>query len=181
MLRGEIMKFLKDNTIVDINEAKPVDAEELLELFKKIGSESTYLIMDHHGLDLTVEEEKDYLQKANDSKTTKYFVARVDGKIVGDCGIKGHKSPKTKHNVDLGISILKEYWNKGLGTLLMEHTINYARITGLIKNIFLEVREDNDFAIKLYEKMGFKKVGVMPDKIYLEGKYYDEIIYLLQI
>jgi RimJ/RimL family protein N-acetyltransferase len=51
----------------------------------------------------------------------------------------------------------------------------------LIKNIFLEVREDNNFAIKLYEKMGFKKVGVMSDKIYLDGKYYDEIIYLLQI
>lgn len=175
------MKFLKDNTIVDIKEALPEDAEELLELFKKIGSESTYLIMDHKGLDISLEEERKYLKEANDQVTTKYFVARVNGAIVGDCGIKGHKAMKTKHNVDLGISVLKEYWNKGLGSILLEHTINYARITAEIKNIYLEVREDNEFAIKLYEKMGFKKVGVMPDKIFLDGKYYDELIYLLQI
>jgi len=175
------MKFLKDNTIVDIMEAKPNDAEELLALFKQIGSESTYLIMDKNGLDLTLEEEREHLKKANDSITTKYFVAKVKDQIVGDCGIKGHKSPKTKHNVDLGISVLKDYWNKGLGTILMEHTINYARITGEIKNIYLEVREDNLSAIKLYENMGFKRVGLMPDKIFLDGKYYNEIVMLLQI
>ncbi len=175
------MKFLKDNTIVDIMEAKPEDAEELLELFKKVGSESTNLIMDHNGLDISLEEERKYLKEANEAITTKHFVAKVDGKIVGDCGIKGHKASKTKHNVDLGISVLKEFWNKGLGTILLEHTVNYARITAEIKNVYLEVREDNDFAIKLYEKLGFKKVGVMPDKIFLDGKYYDELIYLLQI
>ncbi len=175
------MKFLKDNTIVDIMEATPDDSEELLTLFKQIGSESTFLIMDKNGLGISLEEENEYLRKANESITTKYFVAKVKDKIVGDCGIKGHKSPKTKHNVDLGISVLKDYWNKGLGTILMEHTINYARITGEIKNIYLEVREDNDNAIKLYENMGFKKVGVMPDKIYLDGKYYNELIFLLQI
>lgn len=95
--------------------------------------------------------------------------------------LKGHDSPKTKHNVDLAVTVKKDYWKKGLGTLLLEHAINYARITGEVKNIYLEVRKDNIPAIKLYEKQGFKKVGEMPDKIFYDGKYISELVYLLQI
>lgn len=175
------MKFLKDNTIVDITEALPKDAKDIIEYFKIVGSESTYLIMDETGLNMTVEEEEAYLEKANSTKTNKIFIAKNKDEIIGEVGLKGHKSPKTKHNVSFGITVKKAYQNKGLGTLLIEHAINYARITGSIKNIYLEVREDNDYAIKLYKKNGFKQVGVMPDKIFIDGKYKDELIFLLQI
>ena len=175
------MKFLKDNTIVDIREALPSDASKLIEYFKQVGNETTYLIMDQTGLKLTVEEEEVYLKKANDSVNTKYFLAISKGKIIGEVALRGHDSPKTKHNTDLGITVLKEYWHKGLGSILIDYAVNYARITTEIKNIYLEVRADNESAIKLYEKHGFVRVGKMPDKIYLDGKYIDELVYLLQI
>jgi len=175
------LKFLKDNTVVDIMEATKDDAKEMLEYLKKIGSETTYLLFDENGISNTLEQEEEYLESANKKQTTKMFVAKVDGLIVGSCNIKGHEKEKTKHNVDLGISVLKEFWNKGLGRLLLEHTINYARITQVIKNIYLEVREDNLDAIRLYEKLGFKFIAKMPDKIFCEGKYFAENVYLLQI
>jgi len=175
------MKFLKDNTVVNIREATPDDAQELINLFKKIGSKTSFLLMDHLGLDISVEKEKEYLSKANGEITTKYFIAIINNKIVGNCGIKGHDNYKTKHNVNLSIAILNEYSNKGLGKLLLEHTINYARITQEVKNIFLEVREDNIYAIKLYENIGFVKCGSMPNKVFENGKYYSELIYVLQI
>lgn len=175
------MKFLKDNTIVDIMEAKPNDAEELLKFLKTVGSESNYLLLDENGLDATVEQEQEYIRKANASITTKHFLAKTNGKIIGNCGINGSDRKKIKHNVNLGISILKEYWDKGLGTILLEHVVNYARITGKIKNIYLEVREDNLYAIKLYEKIGFKRIAMIPDKLYVNGKYHNELMYMLQI
>jgi len=175
------MKFLKDNTVVDIREALPKDALELLEYFKQVGEESTYLIMDHSGLNLSVEEEEEYLKKANENVTTKYFIAISKGKIIGEVALKGHDSNKTKHNADLGITVLKEYWHKGLGSILIDYAVNYARITTVIKNIYLEVRADNENAINLYKKHGFVQVGIMPDKIFLDGKYLDELVLLLQI
>ncbi len=175
------MKFLKDNSILDIQEAKPENAEEILNLLKQIGSETDFLLLDETGLHKTLEEEKAFLEKANTSITTKFFIGLVNGKVVADCGIMGHHTKKTKHNVDLGISVLKDFWHKGVGRHMLEHTINYARITAEIKNIYLEVRADNLNAIKLYESLGFKKVGTMPDKVFSNGKYFDELIYLLQI
>lgn len=175
------MKFLKDNTIVDIMEASVDDASEMLELYNKVKEETSFLIMDDSEGCFDLEKEKVYLKKCMDSVTSKVFVAKIDGKIVADCWLTGHNSLKTKHNVSIGISVLKEFWHKGLGRLLLEHTINYARITTVIKNIFLEVRKDNVNAVKLYKSLGFKKVGDMPDKIFIDGKYIDEEIYLLQI
>ncbi|MDD3712366.1 MAG: GNAT family N-acetyltransferase [Candidatus Izemoplasmatales bacterium] len=175
------MKFLKDNTIVDIREAKEKDAAKLLEYFRIVGSESPYLLMDERGLDISLNEEIDYLSKAAKSEDTKYFIALAKDEIIGEVALVGHKHDKTKHNADLAITVKKAYWHKGLGSRLMEHAINYARITGKIKNIYLEVREDNISAIKLYEKFGFIPVGKMPDKIYQEGEYLAEFVYLLQI
>lgn len=63
--------------------------------------------------------------------------------------------------------VKEEYRNKKIGTKLLEYLINYAKEKGMI-NITLEVRCNNDVAIHLYEKFGFKKVAT-------REKYYDGI------
>ena len=52
----------------------------------------------------------------------------------------------------------RDFQNKGIGTVLLEHLIQIAK-QNQIENITLEVREDNQNAIHLYQKMGFQKVA----------------------
>ena len=56
------------------------------------------------------------------------------------------------------IAILPEFRGKKLGEKLIRHFFNAAHQRG-IKNIFLEMRRGNP-AIKLYQKVGFKPIGV---------------------
>ena len=42
--------------------------------------------------------------------------------------------------------------------------------------MFLEVYDTNRRAIKLYQKLGFRKEGVLKEHTYKEGKYIDLII-----
>ncbi|MDP9172318.1 MAG: GNAT family N-acetyltransferase [Planctomycetota bacterium] len=49
-----------------------------------------------------------------------------------------------------------------LGPLLLEHMIQTLRQQGS-KRIFLEVRPDNEVAVRLYEKLGFFLCRVLPD------------------
>jgi [ribosomal protein S18]-alanine N-acetyltransferase len=58
---------------------------------------------------------------------------------------------------ELGISVLPEYRNMGLGTILMNKMLHYAKSIGL-KQISLSVDPKN-FALTLYKKLGFKKIG----------------------
>ena len=60
---------------------------------------------------------------------------------------------------------------KGIGDELLKYLIEKYQDTD-IKNITLEVKEDNIIAINLYEKYGFKKVST-------REKYYDGINGLL--
>ncbi len=55
--------------------------------------------------------------------------------------------------------VLEEYRNKGIGKELMEFLLGYSKDNN-IKNITLEVRDNNAIAIKLYEKYGFTKKAI---------------------
>jgi len=171
------MKFLKNNQVLTIREATPEDSEEILEVIKKIGSESDFLVIDKNGVPLSVEEERKYLENNMKSINNKTFIGIVDKKIIATSGINGSSRDRVKHNVVLGISILKDYWNLGVGSYLMQHIIAYCQMSKVIKKIELEVRADNLSAIHLYEKVGFKYVGKFTDKMFVNGKYYDNLIY----
>ena len=63
----------------------------------------------------------------------------------------------------INIEVLEKYRNKHIATSLLKKVIDKAK-----DNITLEVRESNEVAIKLYEKLGFKKVAVR--KNYYNGE-----------
>ena len=82
------------------------------------------------------------------------------------------------HRAELGITVKKNYWGQGIGSLLMQELINYARENG-IEIINLEVRSDNVNAIHLYKKFGFKHIGTSPAFFKIDGTYADfELMYL---
>ncbi|WP_369309865.1 ribosomal protein S18-alanine N-acetyltransferase [Providencia rettgeri] len=60
------------------------------------------------------------------------------------------------------IAIHPDYQGKGYGRLLLEQLINELINKGII-TLWLEVRESNASALKLYEKLGFHEVTVRKD------------------
>lgn len=66
----------------------------------------------------------------------------------------------------LNIIVDKEYRNNKIATLLLDNLITI--IPKDIKNIILEVREDNIPAIELYKKFNFEQINIR--KNYYNGK-----------
>lgn len=56
------------------------------------------------------------------------------------------------------IIVLKKYFNKHIGSALMQHLIDYS-IKRDIKNITLEVNINNKRAISLYQKFKFEEIS----------------------
>ena len=158
---------------IQIMKATPSDAAELLEYLKVIGSESDNLTFGPDGILMTLEEEQEFLasELASDSSVT--FVAKRDGKIVGNARFTGCTKARTRHRGDMGISVLKSEWGNGIGSRLMEALIDFAKNTAHAEVITLEVNQTNKRAIALYEKFGFKKTGVFEAYTKIDGKYLD--------
>ena len=101
------------------------------------------------------------LKQELENGKSKYFVAKQENEIVGFAGIM---LIIDEVNI-MNIVVKKDKRNLGVGSLLLEEIVKYSKIHNAT-SITLEVNEKNIPAIKLYEKYGFKQVG-------LRRKYYN--------
>jgi RimJ/RimL family protein N-acetyltransferase len=101
-----------------------------------------------------------------------------DETIVGGLGFVGGESEFIEREASIGMSIQKKYYKQGLGSAMMQYTIDQAKLYGFHR-IELSVRTYNEAGIALYEKMGFKKIGIRNETAFIDGKYVDEFYYEL--
>ena len=104
-----------------------------------------------------------------------FAVERVsDGLYIGGCGIN---DVDWKNSVaTVGIFICAKECGKGYGTQAMGLLIDFIFSQMNIHKIKLNVFSFNHRAIKSYEKLGFKKEGVLRQEIFRNGEYFDEIV-----
>ncbi len=95
---------------------------------------------------------KDELESPN----SKYIIAKTnDGEIIGFAGIK-----IIINTADIMNIVVKKSWrNQGVGSLLLNNLVSICKDLNLL-SLSLEVNEDNHPAIHLYEKFGFKNIGL---------------------
>jgi ribosomal-protein-alanine N-acetyltransferase len=62
----------------------------------------------------------------------------------------------------LNLCVDPEWQRRGLGSLLLDHSIRLARLLNC-NSMFLEVRPSNPAGYRLYEKNGFTVIGVRRD------------------
>lgn len=85
---------------------------------------------------------------------SKYFLAEIDGEMVGGGGIYPTDGLDTDTCELVKMYLLPQARGHGLGRLLIEKCINAAREMGY-KKIYLETMPELKQALKVYEKFGF--------------------------
>jgi len=143
-----------------IERAHSNDAPSLLKYFKQIGKETDNLSFGKEGLSFTVEDETNYIRNIEKSIDNILLVAKQNNIIIGTASL--NRLPRRmNHRGEFSVSIMKKYWNKGIGSKLTSEIIKFAK-SNFFEIIELQVRTDNIVAIHLYEKFGFKKYGTHP-------------------
>jgi GNAT superfamily N-acetyltransferase len=99
-------------------------------------------------------------------------VARFGGYLVGAYYIKPNFVGRAAHIANAGYFVLAPYRGTGVGRALVEHSLREARRLGFDAMQFNLVFESNQ-ARSLYDRLGFKEVGRIPDAV--EGE--DALIY----
>ena len=91
------------------------------------------------------------------------FVA-VDnsGKIVGSYYVKPNQPGLGSHIANGGYMVHSEEKGKGIGRLLCQHSIDFAREKGYLGMQFNMVISTNASAVKLWKSFGFSIIGTIP-------------------
>lgn len=77
---------------------------------------------------------------------------------------------------DFGIILSKDFRGQGMGKEAMELFFDYLFRQINIRKVRLEVLEDNDIAINLYKKIGFKEEGRRVEEYWQDGKYKNVVL-----
>lgn len=169
-MRIEDVRFeLKDGRKALLRSPQEEDIESTLEYLTVSAGETDYLLRypEECGK-YTAEGEKKLFEQKNTSPDEAMIMCIVDGKVVGNCDISFFKGIKTKHRASIGIALIREFWNQGIGTKMLEEIIRIAESREGVMQIELEFVEGNARARHLYEKMGFRITGIHPNAIRLK-------------
>lgn len=167
---------LKDGRTAILKSPCVEDAEKLLNFIRKACGETDFLVLypeEWNGT--TMEQQENWVRRLRSATDTISITCYVDGEIAGNGEISFRGHIKTAHCAVIAVAILKEYWNLGIGSAILQELVDAAlhRETEIVN---LEYIEGNDRARNLYEKFGFRVVSEKPNAFKLkDGTYLSEV------
>ena len=105
--------------------------------------------------DITKENQEKWFASLPDKDDYYIRGIAVDDKPIGACGLKHITSTEGEYWGYIGE---KDYCGKGIGGRMMAFIEEYAKSLGL-RQIYLHVLKDNERAIRLYTKNGYRVVS----------------------
>ena len=183
MVREDKWFTLKDGRKAVIRNPREEDIEGLLDYLRISAGETEFILRypEECGK-YTYEGEKKLIGEWTTSEDICMLVCIVLGKVAGNCEVRRSKNLKTKHRASIGIALISEFWNLGIGTQMFEELIDVAKGWDDVIQMELEFVEGNSRARALYEKMGFRIVATHPNFIKLKnGKLLNEYLMVKEL
>ena len=158
--------ILKDGRSAILRSPDPAgDAADLVQYLYDTAADTPYVLRCPEEITMTLEGEERFLEAVVDSMGDCMILCEVDGRIAGNCHLRFNGRIKTRHRCEVAIALRKEFWGLGIGTEMFRAMIALAEAREGVTVMELEFIEGNARARGLYEKMGFRIVGMHPDAI----------------
>ena len=176
MIKFEPKKVeLKNGKIVLIRQATILDAERLLNCIKQYVPQSDYIPKYGHEITLTLRQEEDWINSFIINDNSLLLVVEFDNQIIGNIDLTGSRREIMEHTAVIGMGMLGEWQNVGLGTMLLSLTVDWAKQNPILELIWLQVYTANVSGMGLYHKMGFQENGVIKNFFKQDGSYFDNL------
>lgn len=144
--------------MIAIRPAEPSDAVELVALAAAIGREPGNWLLTTETW-RPVADERRYLKAVRRHADAAVLVAVDAGQIVGRLSLARDPHPASAHVADLGMMVAVSHRRRGIGHMLLDAAVAWARRSGVSK-LELHVFPWNEPAIRLYERFGFEREGL---------------------
>jgi [ribosomal protein S5]-alanine N-acetyltransferase len=105
------------------------------------------------------------------------IVCKQDNQLIGTCGY--HKWDQRYFRAEIGYDLSPNSWGQGYMTEVLHAVIQNGFGRMGLNRIDALVYTENVRSMKLLQKLGFQKEGVLRDYFYLDGQFYDH--YLLAL
>jgi RimJ/RimL family protein N-acetyltransferase len=163
----------KDSRPFLVRPSTPDDASQVITAINTICAERIYLLT---GCYVSTPQWEKVLHTPLECPDHLLLVPRMDRQVIGWCRVfPNFLGPKVRHVAKVGIGLLQPFREIGIGTALMECTIEWAGAQPLEK-LTVSTFSTNQRAINLFKKVGFTATGVRHRQYRVDGDYVDEVL-----
>ena len=164
---------LKDGTTVELVLAGNQDLPLLAKLYDRIVAEGTSY---PHERPLREDEFQDYWVKGKSTVVAYERPRRTVAALLGAFYLKPNWPGRARHVANAGFIVAPKWRNRGLGWLLGAVMLDYAKALGYRGVIFNLVFSDNQAARYLWDKLGFRVLGVIPEAVRKNDATYQDAL-----
>jgi len=125
---------------------------------------------------MNLQDEEEFITRSTKSEhdLALGIVVKSQDKLIGATGL--HRMDFKNRHASFGISIGdKTEWCKGYGTEATSLMVKHGFETLNLNRIWLNVYEYNQRGVRAYEKVGFRREGVLRQDTFRDGRYWDTI------
>ncbi len=103
------------------------------------------------------------------------IILKESGELVGTLGLYGIDHANMRAVV--GYDLVKEFWGKGLMTEALRALVDYGFEQIGLNKIEATADTNNLRSLRVVERCGFRKEGVLRQKSYYKGAFHNEAVY----
>ncbi|WP_435552705.1 N-acetyltransferase family protein [Natrinema sp. CGMCC1.2065] len=167
---GAVEKHELDEFTVTVRPARQDDFDGLIETIRDVTAEDTYVVAE------TVAEQllyDDTVTRHNAIETRQFFVATVDGAVVGWTHLDLHRVEPVREVAQQTVGVREAYRGHGIGSTLLQRGIEWAEANGYRK-LYNSVPVVNDTALEFLTVHGWDTEAIRKDHYTIDGEYVDE-------
>ena len=172
---------LKNKKTVSIRQAKISDAEKLLKCIRTYIPQSEFIPKLEQEIGLTIEQEREWINSFLIQDNSLLLVAEHKGEIIGNIDLTGSQRKIMEHTAMVGMGIIREWRNSGLGSLFIQSAIEWARRNPKLELLWLQVYSENEIGVHLYRKMGFIENGSIKNFFKKNDRYFHKLTMTLDV
>ena len=105
-----------------------------------------------------------------------YGIFLNSGELVGVISLTPGRDIN-RYSAEVGYFVGEQYWNRGYATEALRLVGNFAQFKHGLKRLYATVFDSNLASMRVLEKAGFKKEGIMKSSAVKDDKILDEHLY----
>ncbi len=156
---------------------RPWRVDDLESLVRNADDREVWLTLrDRFPHPYTADAGRAWLAAASAEEPPTALAIDVGGEAVGGIGVVPG-ADVNRHAAEIGYWLGRRWWGRGLATAAVSHFVPWVHETFGFVRLFAEVFETNPASMRVLEKCGFVREGILRAHARKDGRYLDQVVY----